>query len=151
MSVGPDALKAEPLARRMKTTKGSFYWHFKDVPDFHKAVLAFWQTDAQVELADGTSVMQLRALAEHLATQGTAEPAIRAWAKSNKTAARVLAKVDTVRLAQLETLLDEIGIANPEMARILYAAALGMRDMPETAQVGPDAMGTLVDLVLALR
>jgi len=32
VSDGPAALAAEPMARRMKTTKGSFYWHFKDVP-----------------------------------------------------------------------------------------------------------------------
>ncbi|MEH6751885.1 MAG: TetR family transcriptional regulator, partial [Paracoccaceae bacterium] len=27
---GPVALKAEPMARRLGTTKGSFYWHFAD-------------------------------------------------------------------------------------------------------------------------
>ena len=40
---GPTALAAEPLARQLGTTKGSFYWHFKDVPDFQKAVIRDWQ------------------------------------------------------------------------------------------------------------
>ena len=29
---GPEALKAEPLAARLGVSKGSFYWHFRDVP-----------------------------------------------------------------------------------------------------------------------
>ena len=39
---GPKALAAEPLARKLATTKGSFYWHFKDVPDFQAAVVKHW-------------------------------------------------------------------------------------------------------------
>ena len=40
---GPEALKAEPLARRLETTKGSFYWHFEDVPRYRQALLNFWR------------------------------------------------------------------------------------------------------------
>ena len=31
---GARALRAEALARDLDTTKGSFYWHFKDLPDY---------------------------------------------------------------------------------------------------------------------
>ena len=43
---GPSALKAEPLARALNTTKGSFYWHFRDVPAFHKHMLTHWEDEA---------------------------------------------------------------------------------------------------------
>ena len=43
---GPTALAAEPLARALGATKGSFYWHFKDVPSLHEAVTQDWQTRA---------------------------------------------------------------------------------------------------------
>mgnify|MGYP001820637128 CR=1 FL=1 len=43
---GPDALKAEALARRLGTTKGSFYWHFKDIPAYHDALLDVWLASA---------------------------------------------------------------------------------------------------------
>ncbi|MFN3661424.1 TetR family transcriptional regulator [Yoonia sp.] len=33
-SHGPSALRAAALARDLGTTKGSFYWHFKDLPDY---------------------------------------------------------------------------------------------------------------------
>ncbi|QGX99393.1 TetR/AcrR family transcriptional regulator [Roseovarius faecimaris] len=147
---GPEALKAEPLARRLGTTKGSFYWHFKDVPDFHRALLGRWEAAAQPALPSGSAVIQLRELAQALATADHSEPAIRAWGRSNAQAKAALKRLDMARLELLEDLLAQVGIGNPEMARILYATALGMRGMESDAP-GPDAMGTLVDLVLALR
>lgn len=148
---GPDTLKAEPLARRLKTTKGSFYWHFKDVPEFHAAVLSYWASSTQVVASDDNPVVQLRGFAAGLAQADTAEPALRAWAKSNPVAARAVQDVDEVRLAHLDALLGEIDIANPEMSRILYSAALGMQDLSHDDHATPDTIGTLVDLVLALR
>ncbi|MBZ0122337.1 MAG: TetR/AcrR family transcriptional regulator, partial [Roseovarius sp.] len=72
---GAGALKAEPLARHMQTTKGSFYWHFRDVPDLHAQVLARWEaaamaaTDAAATEA-GSAAARLRALAQALADPG---------------------------------------------------------------------------------
>lgn len=148
---GPEALKAEPLARRLKTTKGSFYWHFKDVSDYHAALLQVWEAGAEPALEGDTAVTQLRGLAATLAGGGGTEPAIRAWAKSHPGAAEAVARVDARRLTRLEELLGEVGIGNREMARILYGAALGMREMRGDADDGPEAVATLVDLVLALR
>ena len=62
---GPEALKAEPLARALETTKGSFYWHFADVPAFRQALLEFWGENAALptEPDDKTdAVAQLHAL-----------------------------------------------------------------------------------------
>lgn len=148
--LGPEALKAEPLARRLGTTKGSFYWHFKDVPDFHRALLARWEVAAQPVLPSGNAVSQLRELAEVMAKPDRSEPAIRAWARGNGKAKAAVQRLDTARLELLEDLLAQVEIGNPEMARIVYASALGMRGM-EAGRPGPEAMGTLIDLVLALR
>ena len=40
---GFTALKAEPLAKIMGVSRGSFYWHFADVEAFHKAILRHWR------------------------------------------------------------------------------------------------------------
>ena len=66
---GPKALKAEPLARRLGTTKGSFYWHFDDVPAFQTAMMETWETRAYAEIVtlveqQGTAVRKLRELAQ---------------------------------------------------------------------------------------
>ncbi|MCW8842242.1 MAG: TetR/AcrR family transcriptional regulator [Rhodobacteraceae bacterium] len=161
---GSSALKAEALARDLKTTKGSFYWHFKDVPAFHQAMLRHWE-DASLHMLDvalhddGTPVQRLRHFAQSaptaqngLASHGTAlEPAIRAWAHENPTAAAVVARVDARRMEALDHLLTEMGLSNPELSRILYGARLGMAEMSGRDGIdNENALGTLVDLILAL-
>lgn len=163
-SDGPVALKAEPMARRLKTTKGSFYWHFADVPDFHQQMLDLWAKGAldhipQALAAQPTPVARLRLLSQVVAG-GThpvlgdlvVEPAIRAWARQSNDVATTLAAVDQARIGQIKTLLDAVEITNPEMARIIYAAHIGMQEMTDRDGIdtkGP--MGSLIDLVLALR
>lgn len=161
---GPEALKAEPLARRLGTTKGSFYWHFADVPAYHAAMLDLWAEQATshipAALADEpTPVAKLRKLSQIIAAHRSEtlggvklDAAIRAWARADQAVAERLAQVDKQRLEFLEGLLGETGITNPEWARIIYAADIGMEDL--TTRDGIDnisAMGSLVDLVLALR
>jgi AcrR family transcriptional regulator len=150
---GPAALGAEPLARRIGTTKGSFYWHFEDVPAFAAALLARWQALALADLdtaeADGAPAARLRTAAQHFANPLPPERHIRAWAATDAQAARTIRTVDAARLARLANRLGACGIGNPEMARILYAAVIGIRSLPTPND--DDAIGSLVDLVLALR
>src|ERR1700730_14417778 len=40
---GFTALKAEPLAKAMGVSRGSFYWHFADVEAFHAEILKYWR------------------------------------------------------------------------------------------------------------
>src|SRR3954469_11716160 len=40
---GFTALKAEPLAKQMGVSRGSFYWHFADIGAFHARVLKLCQ------------------------------------------------------------------------------------------------------------
>jgi AcrR family transcriptional regulator len=146
---GPEALKAEPLARRLGATKGSFYWHFKDVPDFHSAMLAAWEDRADPpEDEEGTAPARLRRIAAWLGDADPQDAALRAWAKADDTVERV----DGARMDRLAELLRESGIDNPEMAQILYATSVGMRSLRGgEATTGPEAMASLVDLILALR
>ena len=154
---GAEALKAEPMARHLKTTKGSFYWHFKDVPDFHAQVLDRWETAALAamrDLPETGHVAQLRSLAQAFAAppqNHSPETAIRAWATAHDGALATVARVDTSRLDALQALLAQTGIGNPEMARIIYAAAIGMAVLDKSEGDDQTAIGSLVDLVLALR
>ncbi|MGA0923610.1 MAG: TetR family transcriptional regulator [Rhodobacteraceae bacterium] len=152
---GPAALRAEALARQLNTTKGSFYWHFQDVPAFQAAVLAAWAEALIARLPTATATpptTALRALAQGLAAPaGTspaeqAERAIRAMALSDTAAAQAVAQVDRARHASISAFLAQIGVSNPEIATLILAAAQGM-----PADASGDPMGTLVDLVLALR
>src|SRR5262245_41586319 len=42
-SDGRNALKVGPMATKLKVSRGSFYWHFRDVADFRSEVLRSWQ------------------------------------------------------------------------------------------------------------
>jgi CubicO group peptidase (beta-lactamase class C family)/AcrR family transcriptional regulator len=48
---GPHAVRVEPLAKSLRVTKGSFYWHFKDRGELLEALLREWEDEAQL-LAD---------------------------------------------------------------------------------------------------
>ncbi len=58
---GFTALKAEPLAKAMGVSRGSFYWHFADIGAFHAAILKHWrdvaaeQIIANLEAASGNA------------------------------------------------------------------------------------------------
>ncbi|MDZ7710363.1 MAG: TetR/AcrR family transcriptional regulator [Roseovarius sp.] len=155
---GPGALGAEPLARRVGATKGSFYWHFTDVPAYSAALLALWQAAAETALEPDEgepAAARLRACAQAIAAPDPApaldaEPAIRAWAATDPLAARAVATTDAARLDRLAALLATCGIANPDMARLILGAAIGMQALGGR-QANRDAIGSLVDLILALR
>src|SRR5213596_4277399 len=47
---GFTALKAEPLAKAMGVSRGSFYWHFADIGAFHAAILKHWREVAAEQI-----------------------------------------------------------------------------------------------------
>jgi AcrR family transcriptional regulator len=41
---GPNALRIDALCERLNVTKGSFYWHFTDMPTYRGALVEAWGT-----------------------------------------------------------------------------------------------------------
>ena len=160
---GPEGLKAEPLARDLGTTKGSFYWHFKDVPDFHARMIKHWITRAFEDVTEeinreASPTQKLFRLADLASRDDPAhggadtEPAIRAWARSNPTVANAVAEIDTKRLAFVSDLLTDLGLTNPDFARIIYGAYIGMGTLSANdGKDSTDAMSTLMAAILALQ
>lgn len=151
---GPASLAAEPLARDLETTKGSFYWHFKDVPEFQKTVVQHWQAKAFSEVVDalaqdGQPDDRLRRFGK-LVLSNREEAAMRAWAHSDKTAAKAVKQVDAERLKFFNALLGQLGVTNEGFARSCVAALIGLPNLGSktTAQSSYEA---LIDLVLALK
>ena len=160
---GPDRLKAEPLAKSLGTTKGSFYWHFKDVPAFHLAMLDYWEQQAFAGIVDALAEVEnpttrLRMLGQmassHVEDVGgvPAEPALRAWGRSDSNVSAAIARVDAKREAYLADLLAELDVTNPDYARVLYAALIGLEDLgSRDAKAVAPPFETLIDTILALR
>ena len=138
---GFTALKAEPLAKAMGVSRGSFYWHFKDIGAFHLAVLARWrevaaeQIIANVEAASKHEsplpVLLRRTFSGKLAL----ENAVRTWATLDPMARAAVQATDRRRLGYVQKLFERSGVA-PGVARsraqIFYWAFLGyaLSDQP---------------------
>jgi AcrR family transcriptional regulator len=140
-SRGFTALKAEPLAKAMGVSRGSFYWHFADIGAFHAAILARWhevaaeQIIANVEAAskdeNPLALLLRRVFGERLML----ERAVRTWASVDPAARAAVQAIDRRRLSYVEGLLAQSGLL-AEIARaraqILYWAFLGfaLSDQP---------------------
>jgi AcrR family transcriptional regulator len=148
---GPPGLKAEALARELKTTKGSFYWHFKDVADFESAMLAYWRVQATEQVIasvagkSGAPEEDLRSLLRVVtglrdeAHGGLrAESAIRQWATTNNRVAEARHEVDAARLDYLESLFVRAGFSRERavlFSQAMYAALIGLEYL-ELQQLG---------------
>src|SRR5664279_5436184 len=129
---GFTALKAEPLAKAMGVSRGSFYWHFADIGAFHAAILAHWrevaaeQIIANVEAAAGGDNPLALLLRRVFGGRLALENAVRSWAAHDPLARAAVQAIDRRRLSYVEKLLR---VSSPRAARaraqILYWAFLG--------------------------
>lgn len=134
---GIAGVRVEPLALRLKVTKGSFYWHFNDRAALHAAMLEHWRAVTtrdvitRFDRTGGPARLKLRRLIG-LATGDVApielDTAMREWARQDEAAAAAVAATDSERIAYIGALLREIGI-KPSVAdlraRILYLSVVG--------------------------
>jgi AcrR family transcriptional regulator len=131
---GFTALKAEPLAKAMGVSRGSFYWHFADIAAYHAALLQRWR-DVAVEqiIADIEAVAPSQSpiaalLRRVFGSRVTLEMAVRSWAAVDPVARSAVDAVDQRRLSYVEDLLAASGLT-PGIARaraqILYWTFLG--------------------------
>jgi AcrR family transcriptional regulator len=136
---GHVGLRVEVLAKRLKVTKGSFYWHFRDRRDLLDAVLGAWKDGRirdirkQTATADGGERAALRhAIDVYSASRNRRglpiELAVREWARHDPAAAAAVEEVDAERLHCTERLFIAAGVP-PEQAKarsiLLYAYVFG--------------------------
>lgn len=156
---GPEALKAESLARALGATKGSFYWHFKDIGAFKSELSEFWRRRAEIALQEAAETVatpgeRLRDLPQTIGSgvdEARTEAAFRAWARFSLTAAEALSSIDEARIIHIRSVLDALGLTNPEFARIVYGAHLGMLTLPGGDGANESARSTLAAALLALQ
>ncbi len=159
---GPGALRAEPLARRLNTTKGSFYWHFKDVPDYKRQMLQLWREKVATEVIDAVEQTPgVAAQLQHLLARAALpppeqfggraiEPAVRAWALTDPDVKAALSEVDAIRTAFVAKLLSEFGLTDPDLPQAIYAVYLGLDDLTAKGS-GDIATGLPALMKLVLR
>ena len=162
---GPQALKAEPLAKALNVSKGSFYWHFKDISAFKAEMIAHWQQAATadiitlVEAGAAHPVEKLQSLAHHSTSSPGAkyggpasESAIRDWSKYEPSIAKIISDIDAQRITFTASLFQEAGHSKKQArqsARLLYSALIGLEVLAPAKHTAPEAdLSSLVHLLL---
>ena len=145
VSGGPQAIRIEAIARAINVSKGSFYWHFKNLNDLKSSMLEHWQQIAtegiitEVENHQISAVEKLKLLVDITTSMNIeayggllAEPAIRDWARYDEKAADSLTKVDQKRLDYLSELFQETGQSisqSTSSSKLLYAGLIGLNHL----------------------
>ena len=161
---GVAGLAIEPLARSLGTTKGSFYWHFRDREDLIQAALERWEnqeTDAVIAmlgpLADGATRLRELLTAIFLTHTDAPDRSVGLAAHTGHPAVEeVLARVTRRRIDYVAEQLVAAGIGEVEAghrAVLAYTSYLGystmMRSTPGVLPPREQA-AAFVDSVLRL-
>jgi AcrR family transcriptional regulator len=117
---GHNALKAQPLAKALGVSRGSFYWHFADIGDFRLALSLRWRERMFEQIVEDVTRAgddPLRRLLERILSEPSRlEIAVRSWALVNPQAAKMVEDVDQHRVKFIKDLLGSMGCP-PELAR----------------------------------
>lgn len=144
---GVQGLAVEPLARRMKITKGSFYWHFSNRDALLEQTLARWEEHDSRNIATALGTIDQprarlhdffrRVGKEHL-THGVYRELCAA--AGHPIVQPVLERVTRRRMAYLTAAFTELGmnkVAAENRARLAYSSYLGFLQLQRQGQA-PD-------------
>ncbi len=143
---GPQAIKVESIAKALKVSKGSFYWHFKNASDLKSAMLEQWlavATTAVIQEVESSikgpeetldhlvriSAANLSSTSKHASMN---QAAIRDWARYDPEVEMALKTVDKIRLDYVTRGFRLAGFKRKrsiENAKILYAALIGLESL----------------------
>ncbi len=154
---GVGAIRIEAIAREIGTTKGSFYWHFKDLSDFKSSMLEYYSqqgTEAVIQSLENiiNPEMALLTLIKTAAAPPPdeiggqfAEVAIREWARWDDVAREKISEIDEKRTDYLVKNLSQLGFNEADAkarANIMYSAYVGFISLRATGTKIKDGLLT---------
>src|SRR5882724_9590205 len=131
---GANALKVGPMATKLRVSRGSFCWHFRDIADFRAQLLRSWQersTEQVIRDLDARKAEPDRLknfMKRVFAARRDLDRAVRSWAADDEEAARIVAAVDARRVAYIAKMLVGASVESKQAlgrAAFLYWAYLG--------------------------
>jgi len=134
---GVSALKAEPLAKALGVSRGSFYWHFADIGAFRTAILAYWRevsaerVIADLEAAGAGEDALLLLLRRTFSSRLSLEKAVRSWATFDAEARSAVQAIDRRRVDYIDGMLRAVACSG------LSAARRTLRKRARKSCIGP--------------
>lgn len=162
-SQGVAAVKVEVLARQLKVSKGSFYWHFKNREGLLMEILQRWENEtlwlieqSRQEATPKKQLVKMFALAEEMCNLPDPETAIFIWANQNSEVQKRVRAVEIKRVEHLNQILQDYGFDRSEArhkAEIGYFAFMGFwerKERDEEFNLSMTEFGNfLIDLLLS--
>lgn len=138
LASGVDAVRIQPLAKKLKLSRTSFYWFFKDRDELLGALLARWRdkntgnflkrTEAYAGSIHEALLNVTDCWFDTRLFDSRLEFAIRSWALQSPTVARDVKKADALRLAALIRLFERFGytgLSADVRSRNIYLLQIG--------------------------
>lgn len=140
---GVRGIRVERLARALRASKGSFYWHFRDRAELIRATLDRWEqleTDRVIEVVESTSdprerLRRLLAIAHRQDAQRP-DPSVALTGDHDDLVRVVLERVTARRIGFVAAQLVALSIAPEEAARratLAYTSYLGYAALVRSA------------------
>lgn len=119
---GIGGVRVLPLAKQLRVSRGSFYWHFENLQDLRHSMLDWWDremTDSVIEYAnaaDGGAQERLIAVGQDVLTadRNRYDLAVRSWAQGDKKVQKVVRRVIRKRLDYVTNIFREAGFSPAE-------------------------------------
>lgn len=119
---GIGGVRVLPLAKELRVSRGSFYWHFENLQDLHASMLAWWDremTDSVIEYSNaarGGAQERLIAVGENVlkGDRNRYDLAVRSWSQGDKKAKKLVRRVLRKRLEYVTSLFREAGFSPAE-------------------------------------
>jgi AcrR family transcriptional regulator len=157
---GIGGVKIQRLCDQLGVTKGSFYWHFRDLDAFLDAVAERWRRgegtfrsrlDAAVR-ADPKGGLSNAVTAFADRRLGRLERAMRDWSRTDDRARAAIKAADKRTFDALASGFETLGFSRDEAdvrAKILFYAGVGFGDVGPIGDRSDPArqLGTLVELL----
>ncbi len=137
VETGVDDVKVDRLARKMKVTRGSFYWHFQHRKDLLDALLCDWEARNYFEIAQVRARWARTApdLGEVVIIWLSEDPsfpafdtAIRAWGRKSRPVSDTVGRVDEAWVSLLGEVFLKSGYDPTQSlvrARVTYFHQMG--------------------------
>ncbi|HUJ31884.1 MAG TPA: TetR/AcrR family transcriptional regulator [Candidatus Acidoferrum sp.] len=157
-----ESVRVELLARDLRVSKGSFYWHFRDRDDLLGQVLAAWEKAERDRLESISSEPNAPARWARF-IESYADPdrirlelGVRSWAHCSEKAADSVANVDREKRRFIAEVLREIGFNRAsaeswsQLVLLVCLGWLGQAQRGGEPRPGDSSLGdVLSDLVIA--
>ena len=157
-----DAVRVEVLARDLRVSKGSFYWHFRDRQDLLDKALAEWER-REIESLEFGETSESAATRWARIVQATANPgriqleaSIRSWARLDRQVAQRVAALEQKKTAVIASVLQDVGFtrsAAETWSEVVLLLCLGWLDRAtrdRQSQLAGRSLGDLLsEIVLA--